>query len=142
MPKVAVFNVSGSQVGELELADSVFGIEPHAYALNQAVLLQRASLRMGTHKVKGRSEVRGGGRKLGNKKVRVVRVKVVSALRNGKAAASFSDRHLAAIRSNCQRKYVAWRLNPRCLPRCWQVRLSYWISFNWQLQKRKISQRS
>ncbi len=63
MPKVAVFNVSGSQVGELELADSVFGIEPHAYALNQAVLLQRASLRMGTHKVKGRSEVRGGGRK-------------------------------------------------------------------------------
>ncbi|WP_281884026.1 50S ribosomal protein L4 [Paenibacillus sp. YYML68] len=63
MPKVALYNVSGSQVGEVELSDSVFGIEPHTYALNQAVLLQRASLRMGTHKTKGRSEVRGGGRK-------------------------------------------------------------------------------
>jgi large subunit ribosomal protein L4 len=63
MPKVAVYNVSGSQVGEVELADSVFGIEPHSHVLNEAVLMQRASLRLGTHKVKGRSEVRGGGRK-------------------------------------------------------------------------------
>ncbi|TDF91452.1 50S ribosomal protein L4 [Paenibacillus piri] len=63
MPKVAVYNVSGSQVGEVELSDSVFGIEPHVHVLNEAVLMQRASLRLGTHKVKGRSEVRGGGRK-------------------------------------------------------------------------------
>jgi large subunit ribosomal protein L4 len=63
MPKVALFNVSGSQVGEVELADSVFGIEPHSHVLHEAVLMQRASLRLGTHKVKGRSEVRGGGRK-------------------------------------------------------------------------------
>ncbi|WP_159887864.1 50S ribosomal protein L4 [Paenibacillus puerhi] len=63
MPTVAVYNVSGSQVGEVELSENVFGIEPHAHALNQAVLLQRASLRAGTHKTKGRSEVRGGGRK-------------------------------------------------------------------------------
>jgi large subunit ribosomal protein L4 len=63
MPKVAVYNVSGSQVGEVELSDSVFGIEPHSHVLNEAVLMQRASLRLGTHKVKGRSEVRGGGRK-------------------------------------------------------------------------------
>jgi large subunit ribosomal protein L4 len=63
MPKVAVYNVSGAQVGEVELADSVFGIEPHSHILNEAVLMQRASLRLGTHKVKGRSEVRGGGRK-------------------------------------------------------------------------------
>jgi len=63
MPKVALYNVSGSQVGEVELSDSVFGIEPHVHVLNEAVLMQRASLRLGTHKVKGRSEVRGGGRK-------------------------------------------------------------------------------
>jgi large subunit ribosomal protein L4 len=63
MPKVAVFNVSGAQVGEVELSDSVFGIEPHLHVLNEAVLMQRASLRAGTHKTKGRSEVRGGGRK-------------------------------------------------------------------------------
>lgn len=63
MPKVALYNVSGVQVGEVELADSVFGIEPHSHILNEAVLMQRASMRLGTHKVKGRSEVRGGGRK-------------------------------------------------------------------------------
>lgn len=63
MPKVAVFNVSGAQVGDIELSDAVFGIEPHVHALHSAVLLQQAAERQGTHKTKGRSEVRGGGRK-------------------------------------------------------------------------------
>ncbi|MBD8500615.1 MULTISPECIES: 50S ribosomal protein L4 [Paenibacillus] len=63
MPKVAVFNISGAQVGEIELADSVFGIEPNKHVLHDAVVMQLASMRQGTHKVKGRSEVRGGGRK-------------------------------------------------------------------------------
>ncbi|MEK3733317.1 MULTISPECIES: 50S ribosomal protein L4 [Paenibacillus] len=63
MPKVALYNVSGSQVGEVELNEAVFGIEPNVHVMHSAVLLQRASLRRGTHKVKGRSEVRGGGRK-------------------------------------------------------------------------------
>ena len=63
MPKVAVYNVSGSQVGDIELSDAVFGIEPHVHALHSAVLLQQAAERQGTHKTKGRSEVRGGGRK-------------------------------------------------------------------------------
>jgi large subunit ribosomal protein L4 len=63
MPKVALYNVSGIQVGEVELSDAVFGLEPHVHAIHEAVLMQQASLRQGTHKVKGRSEVRGGGRK-------------------------------------------------------------------------------
>lgn len=63
MPKVTVFNVSGAQVGELELAENVFGIEPNAHVMHSAVLLQQAAERQGTHKTKGRSEVRGGGRK-------------------------------------------------------------------------------
>jgi large subunit ribosomal protein L4 len=63
MPKVSVYNVEGSQVGELDLADGVFGLEPNTHVLHSAVVLQQASLRQGTHKVKGRSEVRGGGRK-------------------------------------------------------------------------------
>jgi len=63
MPKVALYNVSGAQVGEIELADTVFGVEPNVHVMNEAVLMQRASLRAGTHKTKGRSEVRGGGRK-------------------------------------------------------------------------------
>lgn len=63
MPKVAVYNTSGAQVGEIELNDAVFGIEPHVHVMHSAVVAQQASLRLGTHKVKGRSEVRGGGRK-------------------------------------------------------------------------------
>ncbi|NBI30351.1 50S ribosomal protein L4 [Chengkuizengella marina] len=63
MPKVALYDVNGSQVGDVELLDAVFGIEPNKHVLHQAVVMQQASLRQGTHKVKGRSEVRGGGRK-------------------------------------------------------------------------------
>lgn len=63
MPKVALYNQSGSQVGEVELSDAVFGIEPNQHVLFEAVLMQQASRRQGTHKVKNRSEVRGGGRK-------------------------------------------------------------------------------
>ncbi|AIE58643.1 50S ribosomal protein L4 [Bacillus methanolicus] len=63
MPKVALFNQNGSQVGEIELNDAVFGIEPNKHVLFEAVVMQRASLRQGTHKTKIRSEVSGGGRK-------------------------------------------------------------------------------
>ena len=63
MPKVTLFNQTGSQVGEIELAEAIFGIEPNEAVLFDTVIMQRASLRQGTHKVKNRSEVRGGGRK-------------------------------------------------------------------------------
>jgi large subunit ribosomal protein L4 len=63
MPKVALYSQTGSTVGEIELNDSVFGIEPNNHVLFEAVIMQRASLRQGTHKTKIRSEVRGGGRK-------------------------------------------------------------------------------
>lgn len=63
MPKVALYNTSGTQVGEIELADSIFGITPNTHVIHDAVIMQRASQRAGTHKTKGRSEVRGGGRK-------------------------------------------------------------------------------
>ncbi|MGP4072818.1 50S ribosomal protein L4 [Piscibacillus sp. B03] len=63
MPKVALYNQAGSQVGDIELTDGVFGIEPNETVLKEAVVMQQASLRQGTHKVKGRSEVSGGGRK-------------------------------------------------------------------------------
>ncbi|WP_100405995.1 50S ribosomal protein L4 [Bacillus solitudinis] len=63
MPKVALYNQTGSQVGDIELSESVFGIEPNESVLHDAVVMQQASLRQGTHKTKGRSEVRGGGRK-------------------------------------------------------------------------------
>ncbi|QKY70943.1 50S ribosomal protein L4 [Lentibacillus sp. CBA3610] len=63
MPKVALLKQDGSQAGDVELNDSVFGIEPNTHVLHEAVVMQRASLRQGTHDVKNRGEVRGGGRK-------------------------------------------------------------------------------
>ncbi|MFC4713786.1 50S ribosomal protein L4 [Planococcus dechangensis] len=63
MPKVALLNQTGSQVGDIELNDLVFGIEPNESVLFDAVVAQRASLRQGNHKVKNRSEVAGGGKK-------------------------------------------------------------------------------
>jgi len=63
MPKVALFNQDGTQAGDIQLNDTVFGIEPNNHVLFEAVVMQRASLRQGTHKTKIRSEVAGGGRK-------------------------------------------------------------------------------
>ena len=61
--QVPVRNMAGETVGEIELRDDVFGIEPNRAVMHQALVRQLANARLGTHKVKGRSEVRGGGRK-------------------------------------------------------------------------------
>ncbi|ATW27117.1 50S ribosomal protein L4 [Candidatus Formimonas warabiya] len=63
MPKVAVYNMQGSQVGELELNDNVFGVTVNTHLLHQAVVSNQASLRRGTHATKTRAEVSGGGKK-------------------------------------------------------------------------------
>ena len=63
MTKVTLLSQTGASVGEIELNDSVFGIEPNEAVLFDAIVAQRASLRQGNHKVKNRSAVAGGGRK-------------------------------------------------------------------------------
>lgn len=63
MTKLTVLSQTGASVGEIELNDSIFGIEPNEAVLFDAIIAQRASLRQGTHKVKNRSEVSGGGKK-------------------------------------------------------------------------------
>lgn len=63
MPRIGVYNVAGERVGELDLSEEVFGIEPHGPVLHQAVVRHLAGRRRGTHDTKTRAEVRGGGRK-------------------------------------------------------------------------------
>lgn len=63
MPKLALFNMAGAQVGEVELDDTVFGIEPNETVIHQVVKAQMANRRAATASTKTRSEVRGGGRK-------------------------------------------------------------------------------
>ncbi|MGI6672967.1 MAG: 50S ribosomal protein L4 [Limnochordia bacterium] len=63
MPKVAVYNMEGKQVGELELSDAVFGVRVNQDLMHKAVLSYLANQRVGTAAVKHRGEVSGGGRK-------------------------------------------------------------------------------
>jgi len=63
MVKTNVFDMTGKVIGEIELCDSVFGIEPNAVALHEAVKNYLANQRQGTQSTLTRAEVRGGGRK-------------------------------------------------------------------------------
>jgi len=63
MATVEIKDTSGKTVDSTELADGVFGIEPHTFAVHQVVRSQLAARRSGTHSTKTRSEVSGGGRK-------------------------------------------------------------------------------
>ena len=63
MTSFALFKQDGSQNGTIELNADIFGIEPNENAEYEAILRQRASMRQGTHAVKTRSAVRGGGKK-------------------------------------------------------------------------------
>lgn len=63
MANVTVYNMEGNEVGTLELNDKVFGAEINEHLVHLAVVRQLANKRQGTQSTKGRSEVRGGGRK-------------------------------------------------------------------------------
>lgn len=63
MPQVAKYNTTGSQVGEINLADSVFNQNVNEHAVHQVITAQLAAIRQGTASTKTRGEVRGGGRK-------------------------------------------------------------------------------
>ncbi len=63
MPKVTVYNMAGASVGEIELSDAVFGIEPNQTAVHAVVKNYLANQRQGTQSTLTRTEVRGGGRK-------------------------------------------------------------------------------
>ena len=63
MAKVAVYNMEGKEVGNMDLNDAVFGVEVNEHLVHMAVVNQLANNRQGTQKAKTRSEVSGGGRK-------------------------------------------------------------------------------
>ena len=63
MPTVAVYDITNNKVGDIDLNESIFGVEMNAGLLHQAVVMQLASQRLGNHATKTRGMVRGGGRK-------------------------------------------------------------------------------
>lgn len=63
MPTVSVYSMTNEKVGDINLNDEIFNVEMNAGLVHQAVVMQLASQRLGTHSTKTRAEVRGGGRK-------------------------------------------------------------------------------
>ena len=63
MAKANVFNMAGQQVGEIELSEAVFGIEPNQVVVHEVVKNHLANCRQGTQSALTRAEVSGGGKK-------------------------------------------------------------------------------
>ena len=63
MPKVDVYDIKGKKVSDIELADSIFGIEPNETIVHSVLVNYLANQRQGTQSTKTRAEVRGGGKK-------------------------------------------------------------------------------
>ena len=63
MANVKMFNISGSEVGTIDLNDSIFAVEVNTHVMHQAVVQYLANQRQGTQSALTRAEVRGGGRK-------------------------------------------------------------------------------
>jgi large subunit ribosomal protein L4 len=59
-----LFNQTGDEVGAIELAEYIFGIDPNVPVMHQAMVRQQANARLGTHNTRGRGEVTGSTRKL------------------------------------------------------------------------------
>lgn len=84
MPNVALFKQDGTQSGEVTLNEEIFGIEPNENVVYDAIIMQRASLRQGTHAVKNRQLLSAVVVvNHGNKKEQAVHVKVQSVHHNG-----------------------------------------------------------
>mgnify|MGYP001152295024 FL=1 len=63
MPKANLFNMAGQQVGEIELSEAVFGIQPNQAVVHEVVKNHLANCRQGTQSALTRAEVSGGGKK-------------------------------------------------------------------------------
>ena len=63
MPKTALLNLKGEKIKDIKLNDEIFGITPNDQVVYEQINLAMANSRQGSHKVKTRSEVSGGGRK-------------------------------------------------------------------------------
>ena len=91
MANVSVYNMEGSEVGKLDLNDSVFAVDVNEHLMHMAVVLQLANKRQGTQKAKTRSEVSGGGRK---------------PCKTGFHKISTVDRRWSCICSNTERLFI------------------------------------
>ena len=63
MPKANLYDMAGKQIGEIELSEAIFGVEPNQAAVHEAVKNHLGNCRQGTQSALTRAEVSGGGKK-------------------------------------------------------------------------------
>ena len=112
MPTVAVYDIANNQVGDIELNENIFGVEMNAGLVHQAVVMQLASQRLGTHATKTRGMVR-----LGSRRVPVVHAVVPPVPQSGLAVVPYLDHLLVPTRSACLVSSVALQSCAHCLIR-------------------------
>lgn len=86
MPNIAVVDMAGKSVGEITLSDAVFGIKPNAAVMHAAVVNYLANKRQGTQSTLTRTEVSGGGKSRGDRRVPVTQDRALPELRSGDTA--------------------------------------------------------
>ena len=91
MPKMVVLNQAGKELHEITLADAVFGIEPNQQCIFDAIVMQRASMRQGTHDTKTVLKYVVVDVNLGVRKELDVLVRVLSALHSGEVEELYLD---------------------------------------------------
>ena len=96
MPTVAVYDMTNNKVGDIELSEEIFGVEINEGLVHQAVVMQMASWRLGTHSTKTRAEVRGAEP-----------AQAPAEVLCGAVAVQSSDRTPAIIPSLCPESSVA-----------------------------------
>lgn len=108
MTDVALYKQDGSKNGTVALNDGIFAIEPNNNVVFDAIVMQRASLRQGTHSVKNRSAVRGGGKKPWRQKGTGRARQGQSDHHNGVAVELSSDLLHVHTHTVCLRKFHVW----------------------------------
>ena len=119
MPKVAVYNMSGKPVSEIELSDLVFGAQIHEHAIHSVVRAQLNAKRQGTQAAKTRTEVRGGGPRSIASRAPVMRAIMAAGRRSSRMAAWCSLPSRAAIASTFPRRFAASPCAARSRARLW-----------------------
>jgi large subunit ribosomal protein L4 len=124
MPKVAVFNMEGKQVGELELNDAIFGVEVNQDLMHKVVVSQLANARQGTVATRSRGMVRGGGRKpwrqKGTGRARQGSIRSPQWVGGGVVFGPTAKRVFLPLTEKSTPGCV--EICPQCKSRCWQHR--------------------
>ena len=108
MLKTNVYDMNGKQVGEVELSEAVFGIEPNESVVHDVIKNHLANCRQGTQSALTRAEVSGAARSPGSRRAPATPVRAAPAPRSGRTAASSLPRSPAITATRSTRRSAVW----------------------------------